>query len=76
MSEVTSKAVKEKLVKIKLPRAAHGEDNFMMVSLNGKGYKIQRGKEVEVPEGIAEIIQDSLDARDKADDFIEENLQK
>ena len=69
MSEV--KAVKEKLVKIKLPRAPKGEDNFLMVTLNGKGYRIQRGVEVEVPETIAEIVEKHLEARDRADDYIE-----
>ena len=69
MSEV--KAVKEKLVKIKLPRAPKGEDNVLPVSLNGKGYKIQRGVEVEVPVAIAEIVEKHLEARDRADDYIE-----
>jgi len=71
MSEIATKATKEKMVKIKLPRAPKGEDNFMVVSLNGKGYKIQRGVEVEIPESIAWIVQKSLEARDAADDYIE-----
>lgn len=75
MSEIATKA-KEKMVKIKLARAPKGEDNFMLVSLNGKGYRIQRGVEVEVPEAIAEIIQKSLDARDRADDYIEKIANK
>lgn len=71
MSEVATKTVKEKTVKIKIPRAPKGEDNFMIVTLNGRGFKIQRGVEVEVPEAIAEIVQKVLDARDSADDYIE-----
>lgn len=78
MSEAVKKtsATKENMVTIKIPRAAVGEDNMMIVTLNGKGYKIKRGVTVDVPEAIAEIVEKSLAARDRADDYIEEIRQK
>lgn len=82
MSEVaTTKAVKSetkaaKTVKIKIPRAPKGEDNFIIAGFAGKMYKIQRGVEVEVPEAIAYIIENSLAAREKADDYIDEIANK
>jgi hypothetical protein len=33
----------------------------MIVGLNGRMYQIQRGKEVEVPWAVAEIIRESLE---------------
>lgn len=47
---------KPKTVKIKLP-LTRTEKNDVYVSLNGTGYLIKRGEEVEVPAGVAEILQ-------------------
>lgn len=60
-----------KKVTIRIPRGAEGEDNYITASLNGKVYKIKRGVDVEVPEGIAEIIRNSEAAKDEARDYIE-----
>lgn len=50
---------KKKTVKIRLPKdREHSEDLY--VCLNGKTYLIQRGKEVEVPEAVAKIIDNSI----------------
>ena len=45
-----------KKVKIKLP-LTRTEKEDVFVGLNGKTYLIQRGKEVEVPEGVAKILE-------------------
>lgn len=46
----------EKKVKIKLP-LTRVESEDVYVALNGKSYQIKRGVEVEVPKGVAEILQ-------------------
>lgn len=46
----------EKKVKIKLPLSRTEKDD-VFVGLNGKNYLIKRGVEVEVPAGVAEILQ-------------------
>jgi hypothetical protein len=46
----------EKKVKIKLPLTRNEKDD-VYVALNGKPYLIKRGEEVEVPCGVAEILQ-------------------
>ncbi len=53
--EETVKKVPEK-VKIKLP-LSRSESEDVYVALNGKSYLIKRGVEVEVPRGVAEILQ-------------------
>ncbi len=45
-----------KKVKIKLP-LTRTENEDVFVALNGKTYQIKRGVEVEVPKGVAEILQ-------------------
>lgn len=52
----TTTEKKEKTVKIRLP-LTRTEKNDVYVSLNGTGYLIKRGEEVEVPAGVAEILQ-------------------
>lgn len=49
-----------KTVKIKLP-LTRSESEDVYVCLNGKSYLIKRGVEVEVPEGVAEILQHKED---------------
>lgn len=44
-----------KMVKIKLPLTRTERDD-VFVGLNGKTYLIKRGVEVEVPEGVVEIL--------------------
>lgn len=63
----------EDTVTITLPRAAHGEENFVIASLNGRAYKIKRGTPVEVPKGIAEILQNADQAQAQLDEYAEEN---
>lgn len=45
-----------KKVKIKLPLTRTEKDD-VWVSLNGKSYLIKRGVEVEVPYGVAKILE-------------------
>lgn len=66
----------KKKVTIKLPKAARGQDNFVIASVNGRVYKIKKGEEVEVPAPIAEVIQNAEMMRDEADSFVEEQVEK
>ncbi|MBP5720422.1 MAG: hypothetical protein J6W82_05100 [Bacteroidales bacterium] len=43
-------------VKVTIPRARKGEPEDFYVGVNGVGYQIPKGKEVEVPEEVAEEI--------------------
>lgn len=50
----------EKKVKVKIP-ITRTETDDVYVALNGHPYLIQRGKEVEVPVGVAKILKRSED---------------
>ena len=47
---------KEKMVKIRIPRTKKDEED-VFVSVNLRTWLIKRGVEVEVPKGVAEILQ-------------------
>lgn len=53
---MAAKATKEGYVKIRIPLSRENKDD-VYVGLNGVGYLIKRGQEVEVPEGVYEILQ-------------------
>lgn len=56
VNAAVKKQAKPKTVKIKLPLTRTEKDD-VYVGLNGKGYLIKRGVEVEVPCGVAEILE-------------------
>ncbi len=49
----------EQMVKILLPRGRKNEENFVIVSVNGRSWKIMRGVEVEVPLCVAEVLENA-----------------
>ena len=67
----TAEAPKADTVKIKLPLTRTEKDD-VYVALNGKPYLIKRGVDVEVPAGVAEILQHSEEMLAKAYEFEEQ----
>lgn len=59
---------------IMLPRAQNGEANYQIVSVNGRVFKVMRGKTVSVPLPIAQVIENSFIDADRADEFIEKSV--
>ena len=65
--------VKEKdTVRIKLFKDNGEYKDDLTIGLNGKMYKIQRGVEVEVPKGVAEIIKSSMESDQRTAALISE----
>ncbi len=56
----------EKMSKVFLPRGRKNEENFVIVSVNGRNYKIMKGVEVEVPECVAEVLENGRIMADTA----------
>lgn len=65
--------IKERLF---IPRGRKGEENFVLITLNGKHYQIKKGTEVEVPRPVAEIYRESMRLTDIAEDYIEAKTDK
>ena len=64
--------MKEKMVKILLPRGRKNEENFVIVSVNGRSWKIMRGVEVSVPDYVAEVLQNGRMMAEAARRYVDE----
>ena len=66
-------ATKSKRVTVTLPRL-HGQNAIQeeFFSVNGKNYIIERGKEVEIPEEVAEVIRNANKAEEYAMDYVDD----
>ena len=65
---------KEKMVKVKIPRTRKDQED-VLVYLNMMPYTIKRGVEVEVPEGVAEILKHQEEMLEKIMQFEEDNAR-
>lgn len=65
-----TKSPEVKTVKIKLPILRGQKDQSVFVCVNGAPYLILRGKEVEVPENVYNVLKNSERALDEADAYI------
>lgn len=63
--------MKEAMNKIFLPRGRKNEENFVIVSVNGRSYKIMKGVEVEVPDYVAEVLENSRMMADAARRYVD-----
>ena len=64
--------MKEKMVKILLPRGRKNEENFVIVSVNGRSWKIMRGVEVSVPDYVAEVLENGRMMAEAARRYMDE----
>ena len=64
--------MKEKMVKILLPRGRKNEENFVIVSVNGWSWKIMRGVEVSVPDYVAEVLENGRMMAEAARRYVDE----
>ena len=47
------------LVTVTLPRATGNEQNYVLVSVNGKTWQIQKGVSVQIPNYVYDVLADS-----------------
>lgn len=69
--KVEETSVWSKMKEILVPKATDGDSNYLIASVNGRVFKVKRGVRVEVPEPIAEVIENSFKAQEDADAYIE-----
>ncbi len=58
-----------------LPRAQKGQEADLFVAVNGQGWRIQRGVEVQVDDCVAEVLDNARAAQEKNDAFLQESSQ-
>ena len=64
---------KKKTEKVCIPYI-RGEATHKFVAINGKTYQIEKGKEMYVPCGVAEILRNSENEMRYADEYIRRNV--
>ena len=69
--------MQEKMKTVLIPRGRKNEENFVLVSVNGRNFKIMKGVEVQVPEFVAQVLENARmmedDARDSENHEDKEN---
>ena len=63
--------MKEQMVTIFLPRGRKNEENFVIVSVNGRSWKIMKGVEVQVPDFVAEVLENAQMMADTARRYVD-----
>ena len=66
----------EDLIPVTLPRATGNEQNFELVSLNGKTWQIMKGVTVQIPLPVYEVLMESIRQENKLRDWNDEHQQK
>ena len=64
--------MKENMVSIFLPRGRKNEENFVIVSVNGRSWKIMKGVQVQVPDYVAEVLENSRMMAETARRYVDE----
>ena len=64
--------MKEKMVTVTPPRGRKQEENFVIVSVNGRSWKIMRGVEVKVPRCVAEVLENAQMMAEEARRYVDE----
>lgn len=72
----TNNATKGKKITVRLPRLS-GQNAIQeeFFSVNGKNYIIKRGETVEVPEEVAEVIENAEKAEEYALQYVDKLVQ-
>lgn len=58
-------------VSVTIPRGRKQEENFVIVSVNGRSFKIMKGVQVEVPDYVAEVLVNSCMMAEEARRYVD-----
>ena len=62
----------EQMVSVTIPRGRKQEENFVIVSVNGRSWKIMKGVQVQVPGYVAEVLENSRMMAEAARRYVDE----
>ena len=63
--------MQEKMKTVLIPRGRKNEENFVLVSVNGRNFKIMKGVEVQVPDYVAEVLENAQMMADTARRYVD-----
>ena len=58
-------------VSVTIPRGRKQEEKFVIVSVNGRSFKIMKGVQVEVPDYVAEVLVNSRMMAEEARRYVD-----
>ena len=61
----------DKMTTIMLPRGRKNEENFVIVSVNGRSFQIMKGVEVQVPDYVAEVLSNNRRMAEEARRYVD-----
>ena len=61
----------EQMVSVTIPRGRKQEENFVIVSVNGRSWKIMKGVQVQVPDYVAEVLENGRMMADTARRYVD-----
>ena len=64
--------MQEKMKSVLIPRGRKIEENFVLVSVNGRNFKIMKGVEVQVPDYVAEVLENAAMMAEAARRYVDE----
>ena len=58
-------------VSVTIPRGRKQEENLVIVAVNGRSFKIMKGVQVEVPDYVAEVLENARMMADEARRYVD-----
>ena len=61
----------DNMTTVLLPRGRKNEENFVIVSVNGRSFKIMKGVQVQVPDYVAAVLENGRMMAEEARRYVE-----
>ena len=61
----------QRMVSVTIARGRKQEENFVIVSVNGRSWKIMKGVQVQVPDYVAEVLENARMMADEARRYVD-----
>ena len=71
MAKKVEKTIDVPMVRVCIPRGRKQEENFIVVSVNGRSWKIMKGVTVEVPDFVAEVLENARAMGEEARRYVD-----
>lgn len=64
-------SMEQRMVGVTIPRGRKQEENFVIVSVNGRSWKIMKGVQVQVPDYVAEVLENGRMMAEEARRYVD-----
>ena len=64
-------SMEQRRVGVTIPRGRKQEENFVIVSVNGRSWKIMKGVQVQVPDYVAEVLENGRMMAEEARRYVD-----